>query len=61
RYFMRRIQFYTLNPFLEKEDSKSIFKALAYTKPRRSKLVLNLKLSATKFATIFTTKYNLFR
>ncbi|TVY32230.1 hypothetical protein LSUB1_G008188, partial [Lachnellula subtilissima] len=45
----------------QKEDSKSIFKALAYTKPRRSKLVPNLKLSATKFATTFTAKYNLFR
>ncbi|TVY31963.1 hypothetical protein LSUB1_G008341 [Lachnellula subtilissima] len=40
---MRRTRFHTLNPvsakcqavFLEKEDSKSIFKALAYTKPRR--------------------------
>ncbi|TVY32154.1 hypothetical protein LSUB1_G006484 [Lachnellula subtilissima] len=58
---MRRTRFHTLNPFLEKEDSKSIFKALAYTKPRRSELVLNLKLSATEFATIFTAKCNLFR
>ncbi|TVY31857.1 hypothetical protein LSUB1_G007988 [Lachnellula subtilissima] len=49
------------NQFLEKEDSKSIFKALAYTKPRRSELVPNLKLSATEFATTFTTKCNLFR
>ncbi|TVY22137.1 hypothetical protein LHYA1_G009144 [Lachnellula hyalina] len=36
-----------LYAFLEKEDSKSIFKALAYTKLRRLELVLNLKLSAT--------------
>ncbi|TVY31633.1 hypothetical protein LSUB1_G008970, partial [Lachnellula subtilissima] len=56
--------FYTphtiLYPKSEKENSKLIFKALAYTKLRRSKLVLNLKLSATKFTIIFTTKYNLF-
>ncbi|TVY22092.1 putative 115 kDa protein in type-1 retrotransposable element [Lachnellula hyalina] len=37
------------NQFLEKEDSKSIFKALAYMKSRRLELVLNLKLSATYF------------
>ncbi|TVY22098.1 hypothetical protein LHYA1_G009147 [Lachnellula hyalina] len=43
------------------KDSKSIFKALAYTKLRWLELVPNLKLSATHFATIFTTKCDLFR
>ncbi|TVY45819.1 hypothetical protein LCER1_G007208 [Lachnellula cervina] len=50
-------QLILLNQFLEREDSKSIFKALAYMKPRRLELVETLKCNATdSLKSTFTNK-----